>query len=1218
MNWSVGKKIAAGFGLSLLILGGFLFITNQNEARLISTNQWVAHTHEVLRRVQDVYASLSDAESAARGFLISGDAAFLNPYNSALSAVSGGIRNLKDLTADNPKQQRRLSELESLIAAKLGTVSDYVDRGRATRLDAAQSSIAAANGKKEMDDIRRVLSEMVDDEETLLKQRQAESTASVNTASARLRYGTMLALILVLGTGYFITRGITRPINLLKAGADKIGSGETGHRVAVQTRDEVGQLAQAFNKMAESLEKTQAILIEQDWLKGNVARLTQSLQGKRDPAAVAQLILSELAPLMNSQHSVFYVKDTGSAEGAVALLASYGYTERKNLSNRFKPGEGLVGQCIIEKTPILLTEAPADYIRISSGLGSAAPLNIIVMPVMFEGDVLGVIEMGSLAAFTASQRSLLDQMSESIGIVVQTIFANARTEALLRQSQSLTEELKVQQEELTESNRRLEEQTQALKSSEALLKEQQAELQQNNEELAEKAELLAGQNAKTERQNREIEIARTALEEKAAQLALTSKYKSEFLANMSHELRTPLNSILILSKLLSGNEEGNLRLKQVDYAKTIYSSGADLLNLINDILDLSKIESGVMSVEIGEVTFSEVEDYVQKRFQPIAAEKHLGFNVDLVAGLLPGIQTDGQRLQQVLNNLLSNAFKFSERGQVDLKIETAASGWSRDNDSLNRAGKVIGFSVRDTGIGIPADKHETIFKAFQQVDGTTSRRFGGTGLGLSISREIARLLGGELMVKSEPDEGSTFTLYLPEVFASLSQGEAHSEVRAVTPQSEGSLREKAATAITAAVQTADSSAAFDPETHRQTRVTDDRYDIKPGDRVLLVIEDDVNFARILVDLARARGFKTIAALDGESGLALAKQFKPDAITLDLRLPSIDGWTVLDRLKHDRITRPIPVHIISVEEGRKRGLSLGAISYLTKPVSQESLNRVFGEIESFAARPAKNLLVVEDDDAQRGSIIDLIGNGDVHTTAVATGEEALNKLKSTAFDCIVLDLGLPDMSGFELIGQMKDDQRLRDIPIIIYTGKELTERENSELRGVSEAIIVKGVRSPERLLDETALFLHRVEANLPEHKRRMLDLAQQPDRVLAGRKVLIVDDDVRNIFALTSILERHQMQVVYAENGRDGIKFLKMTPGIEIVLLDVMMPEMDGYEATREIRQDAAFARLPIIAVTAKAMKGDRDKCISAGASDYITKPIDVDQLLSLLRVWLYR
>jgi len=1005
-----------------------------------------------------------------------------------------------------------------------------------------------------------------------------------------------------------LAANLTTQVRAIADVATAVTKGDLTRNITVEAQGELAALKGNINEMIRNLRETTSRNSEQDWLKTNLAKFTRMMQGQKNLQTVSQMILSELAPVVNAAHGVFYTMhlagETGNGEPTLRLAATYAYKERKNLAKEFHIGESLVGQAAFEKDRILITNAPDDYILINSGLGEAKPMNIIVLPIVFEGQVLAVMELASFHRFTETYQTLLDQLTESIGVVLNTIQANMRTEELLVQSQSLAEELQTQQEELTETNKRLESQAKSLQASEELLKQQQEELQQTNEELEEKARLLTAQNEEVEQKNREVEQAKRQLEEKARQLALTSKYKSEFLANMSHELRTPLNSLLILAKLLSDNPESNLNEKQVEFARTIHSSGQDLLTLINDILDLSKIESGMMSVALSDVPFHEVAETTERMFRQMANDKGLEFKVDLDPNLPPSIRTDPTRLQQVLKNLLGNAFKFTDRGGVTLRVATALSGWSPQHDVLDRASSVIAFSVTDTGIGIPDDKQRIIFEAFQQADASTTRKFGGTGLGLSISREIARLLGGEIQVTSEPGIGSTFTLYVPQTYlASTSARELLTEApqgeRAYSPPNLPAAEKEQVIVIDEAVP-------------------DDRDSIQTGDRTVLIVEDDVAFARILLEMARAKGFKGLVATRGESALNLASRYRPDAITLDIELPDMEGWTVLDRLKHERITRHIPVHIISADEETSRGLRLGAFAQMQKPVTKEALDDAFSRIQGFLERPNRSLLVVEDNEQQRNAIAELVGDGDVEITGVATGEEALQLLRERRFDCMVLDLGLPDMSGFEFIDRLKNELQIHDIPIVVYTGRELSRKEENDLKRMTDAIIVKDVRSPDRLLDETALFLHRVEENLPEQKRKMLEQLHESDPVLVGKKALIVDDDMRNIYALTSLLERHKMNVAYAESGAEGIDILRSSPDVDVVLMDVMMPEMDGYEAMRHIRAIDEYKNLPMIALTAKAMKGDREKCMEAGASDYITKPIDAQQLVSLLRVWLYR
>ncbi len=1048
-----------------------------------------------------------------------------------------------------------------------------------------------------------------------------------------------------------LAANLTTQVRAIAEVATAVTKGDLTRSISVEAQGEVAILKDNINQMIANLRETTQKNTEQDWLKTNLAKFTRMLQGQRDLETVSKLILSELAPLVGASHGVFYLMETGDHQSYLKLISTYAYRERKHISNRFHLGEGLVGQAAIEKQRILITEVPSDYIKISSGLGEAPPLNVVELPVLFEGQVTAVIELASFRRFNEIHLTFFDQLTESIAIVLNTIAASMRTEELLKQSQSLAEELQTQQNELRETNQRLEQQAKSLQTSEELLKKQQEQLQQTNEELKEKARLLSLQNEEVELKNSEINQARMSLEEKAEQLALTSKYKSQFLANMSHELRTPLNSLLLLAGLLSQNNDGNLTSKQVEYTQTIYSAGNDLLALINDILDLAKIESGTIAIEIDQMLFSELKEYLERTFCSVAQDKKLNFKVELDPSLPRAIYTDAKRLQQVLKNLLSNAFKFTERGEISLRIEPAVSGWNPDINSLNRAEMVIAFSVTDTGIGIPPEKHKIIFEAFQQADGTTSRKYGGTGLGLSISREIAQLLGGEITLASTLGKGSTFTLYLPQMKNGVAKwggtqsgiieenllnllrlptvdAIAKKQVQKESDTTDATLRDRIPDKITLPLPPPAPSPIAPPQNIPESNyqaLSDDRGQIQPGDRVVLIIEDDFNFAHVLLQMAREKDFKGIIALQGETGLALTSQFQPDAIFLDIQLPVMNGWTVLDCLKHDAKTQHIPVYILSVMESEhQRGLKQGAVSYLQKPVTTAALSQVLTSLKAFAERKVKNLLVVQADQIERDGIVDLLSGDDVSITAVGKGVAALEALEKQRFDCIVLDLILPDINGLELIKQIQQrvrshqTQGLMFLPIIVYTDKELTQQETTALKQAIAGIIIKDDQAIARLLDQTTLFLHRSKANLDAAKQQMLDRYHQSIPELAGKKVLIVDDDVRNVFALTSMLEYYRIQVVYADNGSNGIFMLQNTPDIDIVLMDVMMPEMDGYETMRTIRQMNQFHSLPIVALTAKAMQGDREKCIEAGASDYITKPVNMQQLLSLLRVWLYQ
>jgi HAMP domain-containing protein/CheY-like chemotaxis protein/GAF domain-containing protein len=1026
-----------------------------------------------------------------------------------------------------------------------------------------------------------------------------------------------------------VWRGLTDNVNTLAAAlttqlraiaqvTTAVTNGDMTREITVDARGEVEELRDNINQMIGNLRETTELNAQQDWLNTNMARFSGMLQGQRDVKQVSRLIMGELTPLVGAQHGAFFIAEAEpESEPVLRLIASYAYRRRKGVENTFDLGEGLVGQAALERKSIVVTQAPEDYIAIGSGLGEAAPVNIVVLPVLFEDQVMAVIEIASFTTFSDTHLTFLEQLSETLGVVLNTIIATMRTEELLQQSQGLTmelqsqsEELQSQRDELERTNRELEEQARSLKASEELLQQQQEELQQTNEELEEKAALLAEQNARVEQKNEEVEAARVELEEKAEQLALSSKYKSEFLANMSHELRTPLNSLLILAKLLADNQEGTLSEKQVEFARTIHNAGADLLDLINDILDLSKVEAGKMDVAPTVVEPGMVADYVERNFRPVADQKGVSFEVVLADDVPATLRTDEQRLQQILKNLLSNAFKFTEQGGVTLTMSSAAEGVRFGSEELRSAGRVVAFAVADTGIGIAADKLKLIFESFQQADGTTSRRYGGTGLGLSISREIARLLGGEIHVVSEPGTGSTFTLYLPETMPDVDLEPDEPPVDEARVPSGGIDEEIAAL-------------DFDPEVTAEAPVVDDdRAEIAEGDRVVLIVEDDPDFARTELSMARERGFKGIVATRGDLGVALAHEYRPDAIVLDMKLPVQDGWEVLDHLKRHPETRHIPVHIVSggVENGGVQdALRAGAVAVLEKPVEAERFDEMLSSIAAFAERSVRRLLVVDDDEEQRNAIVELIGSGDdVEIVTVDSSEAALAALdEQQQFDCMVLDLKLPKMSGFALLEKVKTDARFRGLPVIVYTGRDLTRREETRLKKYAETIIVKDVRSPERLLDETALFLHRIESRLPAEKRRMLEQLHSTEEVFKGKRVLIADDDVRNVFALASVLERQGIEVEFAENGEEALAKLEASTPFDLVLMDVMMPEMDGYEATRRIRQQPEFAKLPIISITAKAMKGDREKSIAAGASDYITKPVDTDQLLSLMRVWMY-
>jgi HAMP domain-containing protein/CheY-like chemotaxis protein/signal transduction histidine kinase len=976
-----------------------------------------------------------------------------------------------------------------------------------------------------------------------------------------------------------LAANLTTQVRAIAEVATAVTKGDLTRSIAVEAQGEVAALKDNINEMIVNLAATTRKNNDQDWLKTNIAKFTRMVQGQRDLLAVAQLLLSELAPLVSAQGGSFYIAEESDSGGALKFMAGYA-TDRDAIRPTFQFGTGLVGQCALEKQRILVRNIPKDYTRISSSLGAAAPTSIVVLPLLFEGAVKAVVELASFQELSEVHLAFLDQLTESIGIVLNTIAATMRTEELLKQSQALAEEL-----------------------------------QKTNAELQEKAQLLAEQNTEVEAKNREIEQAKQALEEKAEQLALTSKYKTEFLANMSHELRTPLNNLLILARVLADNTEGNLSQKQIKFAETIHSSGTDLLALINDILDLSKIESGKMDVEVGSVRFPEIEDYCVRTFRHVAEGKGLDFTIDVGAELASEvIRTDVKRLQQVLKNLLSNALKFTEQGTVKLRMERVVAGWNPMHPVLNRAKSVIAFSVSDTGIGIAPEKQRIIFEAFQQADGTTSRKYGGTGLGLSISRELARLLGGEIDLQSAIGDGSMFTLFLPQVYISSAPKLTGAEM----PAGFAAVVRAEKSSLDVDFILAEASNPATVEFVEEMVVDDDRNLIEPGDRVLLIVEDDHAFARIMVDMAHARDVKAIVALRGGTAMSLAREFRPDAITLDVRLPDMSGWALLDRLKHEPQTAHIPVHIISGHENNRRGFALGATTCLQKAVSKESLEEVYEAIERSMEPRRKSLLLIAENEVRSGDIRNLLAGDDVEIHEATNLEAGEQFLADHHVDVIVLDWVLPDARGIEFIDRVQAQSPLHVPGIIVSGTSNLSEQLVTEIHKCARAGAVRYAPEMERVLEQSVLLLHRKEAAVSDEQKRLLAEVRQGDRMLAGKKVLVVDDDSRNIFALTSVLEQRGLKVLHAENGRAGIELLKTAPEVDIVLMDIMMPELDGYETMRAIRALPQFTSLPIVALTAKAMKGDREKCLRAGASDYVTKPVDLELLFSVMRVWMAR
>ena len=978
---------------------------------------------------------------------------------------------------------------------------------------------------------------------------------------------------------------LTTQVRAIADVATAVTKGDLTRSIGVTAEGELAALKDNLNEMIRNLKDTTDKNTEQDWLKTNLAKFSRMLQGQKDLVAVGHLILSELAPVVGAQQAEFYVLRYTQDKPRLRLIASYASEGHGAYGKEVDLGQGLVGQCAYDKQKILLTSSMPEGLKISSGLTGVAPLNILVLPIIFEEQVRGVVELASIDHFNPAHQAFLDQLTESIGIVINTIEANTRTEDLLTQSQSLAQELQSRQQEL----------------------------QQTNEELQEKARLLVHQNHEVERKNQEVEQARQALEEKAKQLSLTSKYKSEFLANMSHELRTPLNSLLILSDQLCKNPDGNLVPKQVEFAKTIHSSGNDLLMLINDILDLSKIESGTVVVDISEIRLSDLQQYVERSFRHVAEAKNIEFLMTTGLQLPNSLVTDLKRLQQILKNLLSNAFKFTHHGHVALSIEEAYTGWSPDHEELNRAQQVISFAVTDTGIGISADKQQIIFEAFQQADGSTSRTYGGTGLGLAISRELSRLLGGEIRLSSAPGEGSSFVLYLPLNFATT---RAMRRPTLTDPRGETlALVSRRATLPDRGEQSVLLASEEEPATPIN-EASDDRQNIQPGDRVLLIVENDLAFAGFLLDAARAKGFKGLVTSRGAGALTLATQFMPSAITLDMYLPDMDGWRVLDRLKQDTGVRHIPVCVISTDDSKDRAYRSGALAFVEKPIpAKEVLDHMLEQLHHYVTRDSRKVLLhIGDADVCR-QISAYLEDESVSTVTATSGSDVVELLKSGSFDCLLADEAAMDAGLTQWRQVLASLALLGPLPVVVYRDGLIDAEESHAWQSTGE-VNVREARSLPKLFDLALYALHISPARLSEQRHAMLKNLHESNKSLAGKRVLIVDDDMRNIFALATVLEEEAMDIVWSDNGRDAIARVADDPLIRLVLMDIMMPVMDGMATMQAIRKLPAGKNLPIIAVTAKAMKGDREKCIEAGAWDYLSKPVNTEDLLAVLRAWL--
>ncbi|MBB5437191.1 signal transduction histidine kinase/DNA-binding response OmpR family regulator/CHASE3 domain sensor protein [Pedobacter sp. AK017] len=1189
---TIKNNLRIGLGLSLLILfitslASYLSIKN-----LIGSADLVQHSNDVMTNLDGVISVLKDAETGQRGYLLTGDKDFLEPYNGAEQQAIALLDEVAAETKDNPVQQRNVKKLREVITGRLQILKKTV----AIKSRGGNVSVGELiNGKTYMDSARDLIRVMQAEEKRLLELR----TADLNKLAGYTPSLIVLAAFLAILITFFFYRKVSADFNtrtrlqqelqdkndeidnrieVIQGIAAQISSGDYRIRLDEEEKDGLGSLAGSLNAMAESLQYSFSLLADKEWLQSGIATLNDKMVGEKSVKELTHDILESIAGLTHSQVGAFYLLEEDERlylTGGYALMEDQ---KKKSLSL----GEGLIGQVAQSGRQILINDIAEDGLTISYATGHTKPRNVVAVPVFRDGVVVGAMEFGALQSYTPLQLDFLNSISTNIGIAIHVSQNRKKLQEFLEETQAQAEELQAQHRELEGLNAELEAQTQRIQTSEEELRVQQEELLQSNQELEERTSLLEEKNQLIQERNLDIQ-------HKAEQLEQSTKYKSEFLANMSHELRTPLNSILLLSKLMSENKE--LDKEYIEYAEVIQSSGQGLLGLIDEILDLSKIEAGKMKLEFTDVNITEVATDMRSLFSPLAKNKNLDLVIDVESDI-SGINTDRMRLEQILKNLLSNAIKFTSTGKVALTVKQ------------DDAGKAILFKVTDTGIGIPLDKQGLIFEAFQQADGSTRRKFGGTGLGLSISRELSKLLGGEIELTSKENVGSEFTLALPVDRKTIVQVETGQDVIA------SPLYIDRGELVAAERFTVD---------HIPQEIEDDRNDIKPDDRVILIIEDDTNFAKTLLRFTRKRNYKGIVAVRGDAGIELANHYRPLAILLDIQLPVKDGWQVMEELKSNPLTRPIPVHIMSSLEVKKESLLKGAVDFINKPVALEQMQQIFQKLELALSRHPKKVLIVEENKQHAEALSYFLSNYNIQTEVADNVTQSIGALNKQEVDCVILDMGIPDKSAYETLDTIKKSKGLENLPIIIFTGKNLSKGEESRIKQYADSIVVKTAHSYQRILDEAALFLHLVEEKEGDGKQK-----KTPSEKLGGlyevlhhKTVLIADDDVRNIFSLTKALEQHKMKVLAATDGKEALQTLKDNPLVDIVLMDMMMPEMDGYETTKEIRKIAAYKQLPVLAVTAKAMMGDREKCIAAGASDYISKPVDIDQLISLLRVWLY-
>jgi signal transduction histidine kinase/DNA-binding response OmpR family regulator/CHASE3 domain sensor protein len=1199
------RNIRIGFGLSMLILILSSIASFSSIRTLLDSSKWVDHTDSVINNLESALSTLKDAETGQRGFLLTGDSAFLLPYNGAQERALARIDSIRVMTADNPVQQVNVAGLRNVLTQRLTVLQQIIDQKMTTNVFSVDD---LKKGRVYMDQARQIVQKMMDEEHRLLVLRTEKMKRFAAYTPILIGLAALLSLIITI----FFYRRISldyrerthlyeelrqkdeetaQRISIISSIADKVSEGDYGIRVTDEQKDGLGSLSGSLNKMAGSLEYSFGLLSDKEWLQTGIARLNEVMVGETDMHTLVSNILGFIVNYTHSLVGALYVLE---ADGHTMTLKGSHALASNDRRLRIRSGEGIIGQAAADGKKVLLTGLSAAEWTLSLAAGDIRPASLIAFPFFFEGKVKGVIELGALRNWSDREFDFFNSIVENVGAVINRMETRMKLQELLEETQAQTEELQAQHSELENLNMELEMQAEKLQASEEELRVQQEELQQTNLELEERSRSL-------EEKNELVLLRNLDIQQKAEELSLSAGYKSEFMANMSHELRTPLNSILLLSKLLSENKPANLAAEQVEYARVIQHSGQGLLELIDEILDLSRIESGKLQPELALVSIAGIVEDMRMLFVPLARDKSLEIRFDIHEDTPAQLETDKMRLEQILKNLLSNAFKFTPgRGIVTLSIAPSTG-----------SEHFIDFSVRDNGIGIPADKHEIVFEAFQQADGSTRRKYGGTGLGLSISRELAKLLGGAIRLTSVPGEGSEFIVSIP-LFRTTASAANHSSSRApgISSGAPGLLPENPTSG----------SPPFPLYTLKEgpPEIPDDRHHLARTDKVLMIVEDDTVFATMLLEFSRQKGYKGIVAVSGDTAIRLAKIFRPMGILLDIQLPVKNGWEVMEELKKDPLTRHIPVHIISSYEVKNESLLKGAIDFIHKPVTLEGMDSVFEKIGYALSRNPRKAVIVEDNTKHAKALAWFLASNEVQVEIAGTIPDCAALLKKTTVDSVILDMGVNGMNVYDALDEIRKDPGLKDIPIIVFTGKTITRGEELRIRSHADSVVVKTAWSYQRILDEISLFLHLMDEDGDKSRKKVFSRLGALEEVLKGKVVLVADDDVRNIYSLTKALENHRMQVRSAMDGKEALAIMEESSmPVDIVLMDMMMPEMDGYESIALIRKDPRYRNLPIIAVTAKAMPGDREKCMQAGASDYISKPVDIDQLLSLLRIWLY-